>query len=1558
MRIKTLSGLLFLPFAAVAQTHNTVQNWVSQKPITLESEIVDPARTPFEVVQSTQFMDGFGRTVQTVSKKTSPLQQDAVSFSDYDTWGRQVRQYLPFVSGNNGLFKSNPLTLQANFYQAAYPGETGFYSEVSLENSPSQRVTKTMSPGSSWVGSSRGVSTLQLVNTATDAVRVWNVNLAAGSLPASSATYTEGQLHKIIIKDERDAQIIEYKNKDGQIILKKAQMTASADPGSGSVHAGWICTYYVYDDYGNLRYILTPKVIEAIDGSWTLTQNLADELCYRYEYDDFNRVIISKNPGTPSGSAGELWYIYDQRGRMVMRQDGNRRALHQWEYFRYDREDRPVATGLLTDNANYANRTYHQNIAKNYSADPSYPDLSSYPHQVLTETYYDNYNWTTAAGMAAALDQTNTSNTNIFLSPSNSVFPYPQPIVQTIMTRGLVTGSKTAVLDGGSQFLYSVTFYDDKGRIIQTQSTNLEGTDKVTMQYGWSGMLLRSYYEQQKTTGRTQEHNVLTKMNYGHMGRLQSVSKKINSSISTSSSPIVINGVEKTVATFTYNELGQLVNKKIGINPSTNVELESLDFDYNVRGWLTGINKGFTQWGVTGRYFGEEIGYDKTATASGATFANPSYIGTTSGVVWKSKGDAVPRKYDFAYDNVLQLTGAPYQQSTGASSWASSYMDFSVNSMSYDLNGNIKSLNQNGFVLGGGPAIDNLNYYYQNTEKSNKLQTVIDLSNNPTSKLGDFHYTGSKTPSSVDYGYDNNGNRTSDINKSISAIEYNELGLPRLITIAGKGTIAYVYDAAGNKLRKRVLEPGAAVTHEGNSYVVDIETVTTYFGNGFVYLKKSFNNSALEELNVTDALQFISQEEGRARIVYPLYGQSPYYAYDYFIRDRLGNVRVTLTDEQQQDTYPAATLETSGVSAEKKFYQFTDAPSHIIPTSSLPWWSLVSGNSYQNNNNIPVPPDPTINPTATSSKLYKLNGQTGDRFGLGITLKVMAGDAISIFGKSVWHDNGATTNNSGYNISSILTSFIDAFAGTNVVLNSTKGTVTGTLLNGNSPTISGLNSILGATPTPGGQTPKAYINWILFDEQFKPVQSGGGFDPVSTSAHQIKNHSLPGINISKSGYLYVYCSNESNQDVYFDNVQVIHTRSALIEEHHYYPAGLAMYALSSKAYNKLQVNFGYQGKEMQAGEFFDGTGLEEYDFAARYYDPQLGRWWNQDPANQFNSPYNAMGNNWPNSIDPTGTWAFWDDIIVAGIGFLTGYITSGIVTGNWGWRSVKAGLVSAGMFMIGYYSGGASSAGNIAGVFSSSGLQGHANTVALAFAGKSALTSAIGSIMPGMSIPIGDFSIGISAGLGISGGSIVPGINVSAGYDDGNFRISGGVGSFGNSRSWGGGVTYKGFGLSYAQSKFSGEHTQKTGAWTAYGWGGSLKLDNDIFAEHQDRWRTGGVEIGIGNFVIGARVYTNYTNRNEGVIDKPSPTWGPNNNGYKTWENGKVFSSPAWVGYRNGNQVFRYGYSHWKVQDVAQNGLHQSRTLHFANTHYFLDYSEFNKGIFNYYGYYNPYSLY
>ena len=137
--------------------------------------------------------------------------------------------------------------------------------------------------------------------------------------------------------------------------------------------------------------------------------------------------------------------------------------------------------------------------------------------------------------------------------------------------------------------------------------------------------------------------------------------------------------------------------------------------------------------------------------------------------------------------------------------------------------------------------------------------------------------------------------------------------------------------------------------------------------------------------------------------------------------------------------------------------------------------------------------------------------------------------------------------------------------------------------------------------------PKAFINWILFDEQFKYVAASSGFEQVGTD-QELKVHLFNGQEISKNGYLYIYVSNETpNVDVFFDNLQVTHIRGPILEETHYYPFGLTMAGISSKSALGKTNYFKYNGgNELQANEFANNSGLELYDAINRLYDPQIG----------------------------------------------------------------------------------------------------------------------------------------------------------------------------------------------------------------------------------------------------------------------------------------------------------------------------------------------------------------
>ena len=69
-------------------------------------------------------------------------------------------------------------------------------------------------------------------------------------------------------------------------------------------------------------------------------------------------------------------------------------------------------------------------------------------------------------------------------------------------------------------------------------------------------------------------------------------------------------------------------------------------------------------------------------------------------------------------------------------------------------------------------------------------------------------------------------------------------------------------------------------------------------------------------------------------------------------------------------------------------------------------------------------------------------------------------------------------------------------------------------------------------------------------------------------------------------------------------------------------------------------NYKYNSQSLEQNEFTDNNGdsygLDWYNFAARNYDPQLGRWLQPDPLMQHPSPYLAMSNNPISYTDPLG----------------------------------------------------------------------------------------------------------------------------------------------------------------------------------------------------------------------------------------------------------------------------------------------------------------------------------
>ncbi|HET6255229.1 MAG TPA: RHS repeat-associated core domain-containing protein [Puia sp.] len=611
-----------------------------------------------------------------------------------------------------------------------------------------------------------------------------------------------------------------------------------------------------------------------------------------------------------------------------------------------------------------------------------------------------------------------------------------------------------------------------------------------------------------------------------------------------------------------------------------------------------------------------EIGYNSTSSvAPGNSYLTPELNGNIEGMVWKGAGSGINRKYDFSYDVANRLTAAAFLQNSSGSSWDKSQVDFSVSGITYDANGNLQTMTQRGFTVGGSSPIDSLSYSYINPDSSNRLSGVADAANNPTSLLEDFHYN-SSTKQSTDYAYDGNGNLIKDNNKVIDNMTYNYLNLPQLVHIKGEGNITYTYDAGGNKLSKVISDSIAGLT------------TTILYIDGFAYQRRA---PLWSPTSGADTLEYIGTEEGRARWAYHNYttGTTGYrFEYDFFERDHLGNTRTVLTQERDTSNY-MATMEQEYRTTESQLFG-------NIAATSVAWSSMPNYTNIPNNIKFMY--------GGVNDSVSKVDSSSagGQKVGPNLLLKVMSGDTVNMSVQCYYvSPGGGSTNNSSF--SDVLNSL------GNALVNLTGG-AHGTLSNltsSGSTVYTGLTSFLNNDDSAHSGYPKAYLNWIFLDDQFNYVSALSGSVVAASSNHPAGSMNLvaPGgpIILNRSGYLYIWVSNETTGwDVFFDNLSLQYKQGPLLEEQHYYPFGLTMAGVSDKAVktNYTENKYRYNaGTELQNKEFSDGTGLEYYDAGFRRLDPQLGRFSQMDPlsaATDYQTGYQFGGNNPVALNDPTG----------------------------------------------------------------------------------------------------------------------------------------------------------------------------------------------------------------------------------------------------------------------------------------------------------------------------------
>ncbi|MGG7469256.1 DUF6443 domain-containing protein [Chryseobacterium arthrosphaerae] len=765
-------------------------------------------------IQGVQFFDGLGRPKQSVSIKSTATGKDLVTHIPYDGFGRQVDSWLPVpMSSQNGNIQSGVDGAANAYYQANNINDSFPFAHKTLENSPLDRILNQKNPGGDWQG--KPVVFGYEANMAGEVKKYTTVTTwpdgATSSVLSLSGTYGEAQLYKNTVTDEDNNKTIEFKNGNGQTLLVRKVISASENAD----------TYYVYNEYDQLAFVIPPLA----SASGSVSDSTLEHLCYQYRYDGRSRLVEKKLPGK-----GWEQMVYNKKDQIILYRDTvlkngitNFIADQAWVFTKYDQFGRVVYTGISRDGTP---RKDIQNSIDNQAVNASYESRGgsftlnglsieygnvSYPtgiDKILSVNYYDTYPQEAPAVPASIFGQE----------------VLPQTAGSAFSTKSLPTASYVRNIENES-WTKTYTFYDKKGRSIATHSLNhLGGYTKTESLLKFSGAAEYTLTEHKRTADGTKT-NIKETFEYDHQERMVRHWHQVNG------------GAQELLAENLYNDLGQLRIKNIG--NTTGTSIQSAKYSYNIRGWLTKLNEPSN---LQNKLFAYELHYNKPDHQfSGSA----RYNGNISQMSWITQNDGVLRNYSYEYDGLNRLKEGRFWDAMNLE--RGEYHE----QLTYDLNGNIKTLLRRGKQLPGYTApevMDDLEYHYENGEQSNKLSYLKEVGTG--NALSGYPLAAGNTGSAITY--DINGNMTTQLDKGISSIQYNYLNLPGKITHNSKVT-EYTYRADGVKVKKM------------------FGTDTTDYLDGFQY-----ENSALKFFPTSEG--YFNAETGK---------------YVYHYTDHLGNTRLS-----------------------------------------------------------------------------------------------------------------------------------------------------------------------------------------------------------------------------------------------------------------------------------------------------------------------------------------------------------------------------------------------------------------------------------------------------------------------------------------------------------------------------------------------------------------------------------------------------------------------------------------------------------------------------------------
>ncbi|SEL98326.1 DUF6443 domain-containing protein [Parapedobacter koreensis] len=640
------------------------------------------SQTVAQAMRDITYLDGLGRPMQEVGARgaarisgSTTTYSDLVLPVDYDVHGRQHRDYLPYATatGVGGAFKTNGVTQQASYYNSPPPGSgvssigivsgmgTPSFGERKYEASPLDRVSEQGFPGRAWQPGSRTASGGRTVMTAyavndeatgfgTNSRRVARykvtINASTGARTlAISGIYAAGELEVTITRDEnwvdadvRNGTSEEYTDKEGRTVLRRTYNGSEV-----------LSTYYVYDDFGLLCFVLPPGRDSHFnpDGTAVPTSAQLAAFCYQYRYDSRGRMVEKQLPGK-----GREFLVYNKLDQLVATQDAEQRtkSTQQWKVMKYDVLGRVVQTGVWAFGAaNTDNRTAVQTQVY------AQAETKQWEERNTAGTAYTNQAWPTS-GMTVHTEQFYDDYNVAAFTALPSAY---RPGGYSTLTKGLPTVSRVLVL-GTSQYLWGAVYYDDRGNAAREVKQHYKGGsggyatnnyDDIATEYSFTRQALAS--TRRHYASGSLSVTVKTEHTYDHRDRPVDTWKTLNPTT----------GTRTLIARNTYNEVGQLYRKQLHSTNGTSFA-DSVKYTYNPRGWVLS---------TASPKFRQTLLYEDTTAV-----AMRQFNGNISRQSWRH-GTGTVQNYSYTYDRLNRmLTG----MGTGSKS----------ETVTYDRNGNIATL--------------------------------------------------------------------------------------------------------------------------------------------------------------------------------------------------------------------------------------------------------------------------------------------------------------------------------------------------------------------------------------------------------------------------------------------------------------------------------------------------------------------------------------------------------------------------------------------------------------------------------------------------------------------------------------------------------------------------------------------------------------------------------------------------------------------------------------------------------------------------------------------------